>query len=90
MPAKTVLLSPRAQKDYAKLEQNIQDRIRQSLKELGAGSKRLDIKKLKGTGDREDLYRLKVGDYRIIYSPEPDIIQVIRIDHRGKGYSWLD
>ena len=89
MPAKTVLLSPRAQKDYASLEQSVKDRIKQSLNELAAGSKRLDIKKLKGTGDREDLFRLRVGDYRIIYSPESDIIRVVRIDHRGKDYSWL-
>ena len=52
--------------------------------------KRLDIKKLKGTGDREDLYRLRVGDYRITYYPEPDVIKIIRIDHRGKGFGWLD
>jgi mRNA interferase RelE/StbE len=87
---KPVVLSGRAQKEYYRLSKDMQKRIKKSLNELGAGSKRLDIKKLKGTGDREDLYRLRVGDYRITYAIEPDVIRVIRIDHRGKGFGWLD
>jgi len=90
MANKKVLLSPRAQKEYNALQQDIKDRIKKSLNELAAGSKRLDTKKLKGIGDREDLFRLRVGDYRIIYYPESDIINVIRIEHRGKGYKWLE
>ena len=58
---KQVLLSPRAQKDFSKLEENIRERIKNSLQELAAGSKNLDIKKLRGVGDREDLFRLRVG-----------------------------
>ena len=87
---KPVVLSSRAQKEFSKLSKQLHKRVKNSLNELGAGSKRLDIKKLKGTGDREDLYRLRVGDYRITYLPEPDVIKVIRIDHRGKGFGWLD
>ena len=87
--AKSVLLSTRAQKDFIKLPKTAQERVRKSLKSLGAGSKQLDIKKLKGTDDKEDLYRLRVGDYRITYFPESDIIKIIRIDHRQKGYGWL-
>ncbi len=90
MTNKKVLLSPRAQKEYAALQLKVQGRIKKSLNELATGSRRLDIKKLKGTGDREDLFRLRVGDYRITYFPEPNVINVIRIDHRGKGYGWLD
>ena len=87
---KPVVLSNRAIKEYSVLSKQMQKRVKKSLEELGAGSKRLDIKKLKGTGDREDLYRLRVGDYRITYFSEPEVIKVIRIDHRGKGFSWLD
>ena len=90
MTNKKVLLSPRAQKEYAALQEKVRIRIKKSLEELSSGSTRLDIKKLKGTGDREDLFRLRVGDYRITYYPEPEIIKVVRIDHRGKGYNWLD
>ena len=43
-----------------------------------------DIKKLKGTG----LYRLRVGDYRIIYSVDNGlkVINVENIDNRGDIY----
>jgi mRNA interferase RelE/StbE len=87
--AKTVLISPRAQKELRELHSSTQERIKSALKELAAG-KRMDVKKLKGTKDREDLYRLRVGDYRVTYGIEKDLIKVARIDHRGKGYGWLD
>jgi mRNA interferase RelE/StbE len=87
--AKTVWISPRAQKEFRELQTSTQERIRSALKDLAAG-KRMDVKKLKGTKDREDLYRLRVGDYRVTYGIEKDMIKVARIDHRGKGYGWLD
>jgi mRNA interferase RelE/StbE len=87
--AKTVLLSPRFQKEFRNLEQSIRERVRSALKDLAAG-KRMDIKKLKGAKDREDLFRLRVGDYRVTYGIKKDLIKVVRIDHRGKGYGWLD
>ena len=87
---KTTVLSTRAQKDFKKLPNKIKERIRNSLKELGKDSRHLDIKKLKGVDGREDLFRLRVGDYRITYFPDEDLIKVIRIDHRSKAYSWLD
>ena len=87
--AKTVLLSPRFQKEFGNLEQSIRERVRSALKDLAAG-KRMDVKKLKGTKDKEDLYRLRVGDYRVTYGTKKDLIKVVRIDHRGKDYSWLD
>jgi mRNA interferase RelE/StbE len=48
-----------------------------------------DIKKLKGTKKREDLYRLRVGDYRVIYAVEDNTIFVLEIISREKGYDWL-
>ena len=87
---KRVILSPRAQKEYNKLPRDVRKRVKKSLKILADGSQRSDIKKLKGVGGREDLFRLRVGDYRITYFPEPNVINVIRIDHRGKGFGWLD
>jgi len=86
---KTVWVSPRAQKEFRDLQVSIQERIRSGLKDLAAG-KRMDVKKLKGTKDKEDLYRLRVGDYRVTYKIENNMIKVARIDHRGKGYGWLD
>lgn len=88
--SKDVLLSSRAQKEYKKLSPDMKKRVKAALKKLGAGDKNLDIKKLKGVSSREDLYRLRVGNYRITYKPEKRVIKVARIDPRGKDYSWLD
>lgn len=48
-----------------------------------------DIKKLIGTKKREDLYRLRVGDYRVIYTVESNTVFVLEIIPREKGYDWL-
>jgi mRNA interferase RelE/StbE len=88
---KKVRLSTKAQKEFKKLPKNVKKRIRTALHDLADNDiKRLDVKKLKGVEGREDLYRLRVGNYRITYFPEINTIKVIRIIHRGKGYNWLD
>jgi mRNA interferase RelE/StbE len=88
--SKDVLLSSRAQKEFKKLPKDVKKRIRKALYTLADETKRLDIIKLKGVDGREDLFRLRVGNYRITYYPEEDVIKVIRIEHRGKGYGWLN
>ncbi len=89
--SKNVQLSTKAQKEYKKLPKNVKNRIRTAILKLtDDDTKRLDMKKLKGVEGREDLYRLRVGDYRITYFPEKNAIKVIRIMHRSKGYNWLD
>ncbi len=44
-----------------------------------------DIKKMKGK-KLTNLYRLRVGKYRIIYQMEEDIIKILDIDTRGDIY----
>ena len=88
--SKSVLLSTRAQREYSKLSKQTRRRVKASLYELASGKKKKDIKKIKGTKGREDLYRLRVGNYRITYKPERLVIKVIRIDPRGTDYGWLD
>jgi mRNA interferase RelE/StbE len=90
---KVILLSALAQKQFEGLDKTTKDRVRLTLKNLsnvrdcnGAG---LDIKKLKGVKGREDLFRLRVGVYRIIYHEEKDSIKVLQILHRHEAYKWL-
>ncbi len=85
-----VKLSSRASKDFTKLETEMKNRIKDSLKDLATDDKNMDIKKLKGIQGREDLYRLRVGNYRIIFLPTDNEILVIRIDHRRKVYGFLE
>ena len=49
----------------ASLSKNRKNRIKNALKDIAAGNERRDVKKLKGLKGREDLYRLRVGGYRI-------------------------
>ncbi|UCH88227.1 MAG: type II toxin-antitoxin system RelE/ParE family toxin [Thermoplasmata archaeon] len=87
---KEILFSSQAQRDYKKLSKETKRRIKASLKKLASGIKHLDIKKLKGIEGREDLFRLRIGDYRIVYYPQKTVIKVIRIDRRSKIYEWLE
>jgi len=47
--------------------------------------KEMQAEKLSG---REDLFRVRVGDYRVIYSVHDDelLVLVVKIGHRGKVY----
>ncbi|MCI4326559.1 MAG: type II toxin-antitoxin system RelE/ParE family toxin [Thermoplasmata archaeon] len=66
----------------------MRERIHAALQEL-AGSERGDVKRLKGTRGREDLFRLRVGDYRVLFARSRGEIRVTRILHRSEGYDWL-
>jgi mRNA interferase RelE/StbE len=46
-----------------------------------------DIIRLKGTKGREDLFRLRVGDYRVVYAVQGKTVFVTDLFHRGRGYS---
>ncbi len=51
--------------------------------------KDLDWKPLRKKGPAR-FYRARVGDYRIIYTPQPGTTYVWRVQHRRDGYAWLD
>lgn len=87
-----VLVSQTAAKELKALEGSLQARIKGKLKELAQDpsnrSGRLDVKKLSST--RRNYYRLRVGEYRIIFFTEEMAIKVVRIANRSDVYSWLD
>ncbi|RXG34204.1 plasmid stabilization system [Methanohalophilus sp. WG1-DM] len=66
-----------------------QQRLIKGLRQLESNPLTRDVKKLKGTKGRRDLYRLRIGDYRAIFSIEGDLIEVTEVIIRGKGYKWL-
>ena len=71
----TVLISKTFQKSFLELSKSTQDRIRKNLYELkkdpATSRPQCDIKILHDTDPRK--YRLRVGDYRIIYLIEDGI-----------------
>jgi len=85
---KEVLLSSIARRQYMELDNTMRKRIREALI-IFASEGRGDIKKLKGTRGREDLYRLRVGEYRIIFARREDKTLVTQLIPRSKGYDWL-
>jgi mRNA-degrading endonuclease RelE of RelBE toxin-antitoxin system len=65
-----VLVSQTAAKELRALEESLQARIREKLRELARDpsnrSGRMDVKKLSSA--KRNYYRLRVGEYRIIFS----------------------
>lgn len=77
-----------------KLDAEIKKRILKGIKTLSNGPFQsrsgADIKRLKGTRKRQDLFRLRIGDYRVIYAVENKTIWITEIFHRSRGYDWLE
>jgi mRNA interferase RelE/StbE len=46
-----------------------------------------DVVRLRGTRGREDLFRLRIGDYRAMYAVEDKVVYVTELFHRGRGYN---
>ena len=84
----TVLVSRTFQRQFNVLNNNLQLRIKSALKELEKDPYEprpgADIKSIKDTKPQK--YRIRVGDYRIIYRIESTIVKVIEVFKRGRGY----
>ncbi len=80
-----ILFKPSAVKQGKKLPTKIQNRIREAIDKLKTEPRKVGCKKLRG---EVNLYRIRVGDYRIVYEIEDDrlIILVLKIAHRKDIY----
>lgn len=74
-----IIIRKKAKKFIDKLPKNERLRIAKAIQMLPNGE---DIKKLKGS---EDLLRLRVGDYRIIYTVDHGELVVIVVDAGNRG-----
>lgn len=70
--------SKQAIKFLGKQERSIRTRIKDAIMNLPAG----DVKKLIG----QPYYRLRVGDFRVLFTRDGHIIEVSKIDNRGQIY----
>jgi mRNA interferase RelE/StbE len=77
-----VELRPRAEKDLRNLQRQEQERIIDKLRLL-VEDLRGDIKRL---AQFQPSYRLRVGDYRVLFEIESSKIVVYRILHRREAY----
>lgn len=81
-------LKPSCEKQLYRLPKNIQTQIRKALDKLQIEPRNHSVKKLSGLASA---YRMRVGDYRIVFTIEDNIlfILVIRIGHRKDIYELL-
>lgn len=75
----SVTIRSKAEKHFARLPKNLQEKLAKKLKQLEkdpfqAG---LDIKKLAGT---QNCYRLRVGEFRIIYQMDTTLKKIFIMD----------
>ncbi len=79
-----------ARRQLRAIDRAVAMKILEALTPLGDDPYRpdADVRKLTGHGDR---YRLRVGDYRVIYRIDNDelVIEVIEVGHRREAYTHL-
>lgn len=75
---------PRAEKEYLKLPGSIQSRIKQNILSLETNPRPIGSRKLR----ESSYYRIRTGDYRIVYSINDDAktVKVLSIAHRKEVY----
>ncbi|QIR35622.1 type II toxin-antitoxin system RelE/ParE family toxin [Tolypothrix sp. PCC 7910] len=74
-----------ARKAFMKLSPELQDRIQIKIDGLAIEPRPNRVKKLNGT---DNSYRIRVGDYRIIYEIYDDVllVNVVEMGHRRNVY----
>ncbi len=79
---------PSAAKEFSQLPKNIQKRIAAKVNTLADNPRPRGVEKLEG---RENRYRIRVGDYRVIYEIHNEVllVLVVRIGHRREVYRGL-
>jgi mRNA interferase RelE/StbE len=81
----TIELTSRALKDLSRLAKAVRVRIGNRVDALANDSRPRGSIKLSGS---DDLFRIRVGDYRVIYSVDDEerIITIARVKHRRHVY----
>ncbi len=81
-----ITLSPLAESKLKKLPKIDQIAIAKKIRSLGEENDLLAAEKLQGY---KDIYRVRVGNYRIVYRRFPDLFYIILIGHRKDIYEVL-
>ena len=71
-----------ALKQLDKLDSSISSRIVKKVEDLKENFISADVKKLKG----EHAFRLRVGDYRVIFEINNNLISILKVGHRQNIY----
>ena len=82
-------IKPTAEKSYRKLDKKTQGRIKEALLKLEKSDSPFLEQKVRAlTGELKGDFRLRVGDLRILFTPDKKrkVISIYAILHRGKAY----
>ena len=80
-----IIIKPSAEKAFGRLPNALQVKILEDLERLSINPRPAGVKKLKSM---LNLYRIRVGEYRVIYSINDSVllITVVKIAHRKDVY----
>lgn len=77
-----------AARELKRLDKAVIRRVVELVESLATNSRPAGCKKLAGT---EHTYRVRSGDYRVVYNIQDKrlVVEVIRLGHRGKVYNEI-
>ena len=79
-----VIVPKSVQKELDRLPDEVVRRILARLAQLETAPRPVDVRKLKG----REAWRIRVGDYRVIYEIHDDkiVVLIVRVRHRKNAY----
>ena len=80
----SVVFTSRAEENLAKLDKQTAQRILKKIRWLAENLESLTLEPL--TGQFQGVYKLRVGDYRVLYTLEEDSIVIRLVKHRRDVY----
>ena len=80
-----IIIHRKAEKTIKRLRGDLLERTRQAIRSLAENPRPVGYKKIVGY---DNLYRIRVGDWRIIYAIENEnlIVLVLEVAPRGRAY----
>ena len=76
-----IIFTDTSRRQFNKLEKSVKERIIAALERIRIRPE-VHVKKLVG----DPGYRLRVGDYRVIFDVQNNLIRILKIGHRKKIY----
>ena len=85
MPEYTITFARSARKELERLSANIVSRIFPKIEALAQNPRPLGCRRLRGF---ENLWRIRIGDYRVIYQVFDDemVVDIVAVRHRSQAY----
>lgn len=86
------VIHPQASDSLTSLQRDHDDRIRSKIKEMVTNEWRdledYDVEKVRGTS--HDIYRTRIGDYRVFFLKDHPIAAILHVDGREGAYGTID